>query len=532
MPITRKQVHEEITFYGLIFLAVSLPLSIYTTNLAQILLLANWIVEGRYREKWNRFRANRALWVFLSLYLIHAIGLLWSDDGAYSFQDMKGKVALLVIPLVAGTSVPLTKKQVERVLLLFTMGVFAGSIASLMALAGWLPVQVDNYRDLSLFISHIRFSLMIVTAILVVVYYIFIQRNSIGRFERIFYTVSLFWLPVFLVVLKSLSGIAIMGFLAFFLLVRGVFEIRDPVIRFMVFVPVIMIPVFSVIYLGRAVDRYYTFEQLAPEDIDRFTAEGNPYVNMPERREVENGHFVWIHVCEEELEREWNRVSDIEYRGTTANGNPIYGTLIRYLTSRGLRKDAAGVGQLAPHEIRAIELGVANHIYLQRFRLHPRIYEVIWEIDRYRMGYEPNGKSVVQRYLYLEAGWSIAKENLLYGVGNGDVRQAFRDYYESVNSPLDMQWRRRAHNQFLTFLIAFGLIGAILCITALVAPLFITGRQRSFLAIGFFILMLLSMISEDTLETSTGAAFVAFFYTLFVFGPEYPWLRRRTLKER
>jgi len=529
MPITRKQIHEEIYFYGLIFTAVSLPLSIYTTTLAQILLLANWIAEGRFREKWEHFRSNRALWIFLSLYLLHAIGLLWSDDGAYSFQDMKGKAALLVIPLVVGTSVPLNRKQVGWILLLFTMGVFAGSIASLMALAGWLPVQVDNYRDLSLFISHIRFSLMIVTAILAIVYYLFIRHSSLSRFERIFYIVSLVWFPVFLVVLKSLSGIAILGFLAFFLLVRAVVEIRDPVVRFMVFVPVIMIPVFSIFYLGRAVNKYYTIENPAPDDIDQFTAEGNPYVNMPERREVENGHFVWIHVCEEELEREWNRVSEIDYRGHTINGNSIRGTLIRYLTSRGLRKDAAGISQLSPHEIEAIELGVANHIYLQRFRLYPRIYEVIWEIDRYRMGYPANGKSVVQRYLYLEAGWNIAKENLLYGVGNGDVRQAFRDYYESVNSPLEMKWRRRAHNQFLTFIIAFGLIGGILCITALVAPLFITGRQHSFLAIGFFILMLLSMISEDTLETSTGAAFVAFFYTLFVFGPETPWLRRRIL---
>ena len=49
---------------------------------------------------------------------------------------------------------------------------------------------------------------------------------------------------------------------------------------------------------------------------------------------------------------------------------------------------------------------------MQRFRLYPRIYEVIWEIDRYRMGYDPNEKSVVQRYLYLDAGWKIARETL------------------------------------------------------------------------------------------------------------------------
>ena len=129
--------------------------------------------------------------------------------------------------------------------------------------------------------------------------------------------------------------------------------------------------------------------------------------------------------------------------------------------------------------------------------------------------------------LYLEAGWKIAKERPLFGVGTGDVKQAFREYYEEVHSPLNEKWRRRAHNQFLTFMIALGVVGLAVCLAALVAPLFVTGRQRSFLALGFFILMLLSMLNEDTLETSAGVGFVAFFYALFVFGPEYPWLRRK-----
>ncbi len=29
---------------------------------------------------------------------------------------------------------------------------------------------------------------------------------------------------------------------------------------------------------------------------------GNPYKNHPELREVENGHYIWLHVCDMELE--------------------------------------------------------------------------------------------------------------------------------------------------------------------------------------------------------------------------------------
>lgn len=530
MPLTRKQIHEQVYFYGLILMAISLPLSIFAVSLSQIILLTNWLVEGRYREKWERFRNNPALWIFLSLYLLHIIALLWSDDGGYSAKDMRVKLSLFVLPLIMGTSITMVRSQVNRILLFFTMGVFVASMASIMALLGLLNVEVEGYRDLSLFMSHIRFSLMIVLSILIVVWYLFLDRSPHTRLERLWYFVGLVWLPIFLVLLKSLSGIIIMGFLAFFILVRAVFEIRDTAIRFMIFVPVVMIPLFSIIYLGHAINKYYSFDEIHFDEIDTHTVLGNPYKNFPNLKEVENGHYIWLHICDKEMEEEWNKVSDIDYQGKTSNGNSIRGTLIRFLASRGLRKDAAGVRQLSKVEIEAVEMGIANHLYLQRLRLYPRIYEVIWEIDRYRMGYSPNEKSVVQRYLYLDAGWKIARENLLYGVGNGDVKKAFDDHYDSVNSPLEPQWRRRAHNQYLTFLISFGIPGLLICLVAMIAPIFYARRHRSFLAVGFMILMLLSMVNEDTLETAAGASFVAFFYSLFLFGPDFPWLRSRLFR--
>lgn len=530
MQLTRQQIHEQVYYYTLMLIAVSLPLSIFTTSLFQILLLVNWLAENRFREKWTRFKGNPALWIFLAFYGMHIIGLLWSADGNYAMKDMRVKLPFLALPLIIATSAPLVKEQMNRILLVFSLGVFIASMASVMKLLGWLPGEVDGYRDLSVFISHIRFSLMIVLTLMVIVYYLFVQRNSISKFERIFYIIGLLWFPVFLVLLKSLSGIIIAAFLSFFLLARAVFEIRDRAIRFMLFVPVIMIPLFSIIYLSHAIGKFYTFDEVDQADLDLYTVEGNSYKNLPGKREVENGHYVWLYVCEEELKEAWNSVSEIDYQGETSNGNSIRGTLIRFLTSRGLRKDAAGVRRLTQDEVRAIEHGTANYIYMQRFRLYPRIYEVIWEIDRYRMGFDPNEKSVVQRYLYLDAGWKIARENLLRGVGNGDVKQAFQAYYNSSNSPLDAKWRRRAHNQFLTLLISFGIPGLIICLGALVVPVFLLRRNRSFMGVGFMILMLLSMLNEDTFETSTGATFVAFFYVLFVFGPEFPWLRHKVSK--
>jgi hypothetical protein len=531
MQGTRKQIHEQAYYYILVLLAIFLPLSIYVTSVIMFLLAINWAAEGMFAVKWKRAARNRTLQLFLLLAVIHVAGLLWSDDLAYGLRDVKIKVPLLILPLFIATSAPLQKRQIQWILFFFTLGVFTASTASLFKLAGWLPGEVLDYRDLSIFISHIRFSLMTVLALLIIVYSLFVPGNSVSPAERILYIVGLLWFPLFLVLLKSLSGIVVAGVLLFCFLLRLVFEIRDHAVRFMVFVPVLMIPLFAIIYLGHAVDKFYSFDTLSGEELDTLTVEGNRYSNDLAFREVENGHYVWVHVCDQELEREWSRMSELDYRGRTANGNSLRATLIRFLTSKGLRKDAAGVKQLSDAEIRAIERGTSNCIYLQRFRLYPRIYEVIWEFDRYRMGYPPNDKSVVQRYLYLRAGWSIAKEHPLFGVGNGDVLRAFKQYYDDVASPLVDNQRRGAHNQYLTILVGLGGTGLIISILALVGPLYLAGRQRSFMAVGFLLLLMVAMLGDDTLDSTTGAALTGLFYSLFLFGPDFPWLAPKSGNE-
>jgi len=525
MQLTRKQIHEQVYFYLLILIAISLPLSVYTTSMFMIQLALNWVLEGKFKAKWKMVKGNRALQVFLLIFALHLVGLLWSDDLAYGLRVLRIKLPLLSLPLIIATSPSLDMPRIRRILLLFSIAVSVASMASVLKLVGWLPGGIESYRDLSLFIHHIRFSLMVVMSLLISFYFLFIKRSSISRLERIYHTAVLIWFPVFLVLLKSLSGIVVAGLLAFFLLLRALFEIRDPVFRYMTLVAVLMIPLFSVLYLSHAFEKYYTIDELVVEDLDQYTIEGNPYVHDPDNREIENGHYVWIHVCDEELEQEWNRVSELDYGGRTTTGNSLRTTLIRFLASKDLRKDEGGLRQLSQAEIRAIEKGTANHIYLQRFRLYPRIYEVIWEFDQYGMGYAPNNKSVVQRYLYLQAGWSIAREHLLFGVGNGDVLQEFKLYYDTIDSPLDEKQRRAVHNQYLSELIAFGLGGLLVFLVALVAPLFLAHRQRSFLATGFLILLMISLLSAGTLDGATGAAFAGLFYSLFLFGPSFPWLK-------
>ncbi len=521
--IQKPNFHKKLYFYLLLLLAASLPLSIFAATVFQILLVLNWLIEGDFPEKWRKLKTNYGFWVYVGFYAIHIIGMLWSEDMMFGLKDLKVKLPLLLLPLLVVTSGSPSIKELKYILVAFIGGNIIASFAVVMALTNIIPVEINEYRNASIFISHIRFSLMIVFSIAFAFYLEFLDRDRLPTGYRYLLLFSITWLPVFLVILRSLSGIVILILLVLFISFLLVRTVQDRVGRFMLTVFIVFIPLFAIFYTGNAIKKFYTIEIVDPEYIDSVSIEGNRYVNILDNKEVENGNYVWLHVCPDEMEREWARMSNYPYKGKSDNGNFIRFTLIRYMTSKGLRKDAIGMAQLDSDDIAAIEKGIANYIYLKRFSLYPRIYEVIWELDRYKLGYSPNDKSLVQRYFYLKAGFSIAKDNFLTGVGTGDVRKSFDEYYDQIDSPLRHERRRRTHNQYLTLFITFGLLGGILCVASLIIPVFMKRRWGSYMTVVLFFTMSLSMLNEDTLETTSGAVLFSLFYALFVFGPDWPW---------
>jgi O-antigen ligase len=95
---------------------------------------------------------------------------------------------------------------------------------------------------------------------------------------------------------------------------------------------------------------------------------------------------------------------------------------------------------------------------------------------------------------------------------------AFERQYEIMNSPLKLEYRWRSHNQFLSISVGFGLIGILWFIFALLYPPIKTRRMTDYFYLSFFVIMMASMISEDTIETQAGVTIFAFFTSLFLFG--------------
>jgi O-antigen ligase len=138
------------------------------------------------------------------------------------------------------------------------------------------------------------------------------------------------------------------------------------------------------------------------------------------------------------------------------------------------------------------------------------------EYDEFRNKRNINGHSLTMRLYFWKAALHVIKAHPVFGVGTGDVQNAINEAYEETGSPLNITWRKRPHNQFITITVALGITGLIIFLFALFYPPIRYRKWIPALYWPFFIIAVLSFLTEDTLETQAGLTFFAVFNSLFI----------------
>jgi O-antigen ligase len=140
----------------------------------------------------------------------------------------------------------------------------------------------------------------------------------------------------------------------------------------------------------------------------------------------------------------------------------------------------------------------------------------MWEFHQYTEGGDPNGHSIMQRLESWKAALHVIKAHPLFGVGTGDLPNQVNNQYGEMHSKLDGTHYLRPHNQYLAIAVAFGITGLCYFLFTLCYPLYFS-RNRNYFYFVFFLTLVISMLTEDTLETQPGATFFAFFNAFFLF---------------
>ena len=516
--MTRQKFSETLYLIGLFLLVAAMPLSIFMMSVSQFILLASWFISGNIFEKIKSAFSNSVIAILALVYFMHLIGVMYSTDYDYFFKDVRIKLPLLILPVLIFTSPAISNKWFNRIMSVFVFSVLTSTIISMGVLYDILPHKhpVNDIRDISVFVSHIRLSLFICISIFTCGYFIFLNRTK-NFLYTLLSALVICWFIIFLFILEAMTGVVILIVTSVFLLLTFVFRQKSIAPKIIAALIAIIIPASIYLYLKNEALKIYRPQKVDFSSLPKTTANGNNYVHCETCTDQENGNLVWTFFCEPEISKAWNQRSRLNYNGRDLRGNELKFTLIRFLTSKGLRKDSAGVFQMNESEIHSVENGIANINYQHLGNLKIRIDKTIAEYYDLKNKKNPTGSSLIQRIEFWKAGWNIFRQNLLLGVGTGDVQKAFDAEYIRVNSPLSKEWRLRAHNQYLTFALTFGLAGFLLFAFSLFYPFIKMKKYLDFFYLPFFIILLISMLTEDTLETQAGVTFYAFFNSFFLF---------------
>jgi len=513
--------------FGLALMLIALPLSKFLMSVAQFYLVGIWLFDPKLLDKWRDFFRNRAAMVLVSIYLIHVVGLLWTTDFNYAMKDLRIKLPLLALPVIIATSPKISRRVFHYLLLIFITANVVGSFFSMHEL---LTKEITEIRKISLFMSHIRFSLNICVAIFSGVYLVFLS----GFFTKIVKSaifLAIAWLLIFLGIMESVTGLGIILLVTMLLFVLVITWSDRVGLKNLLFIVLITAPMILFFYVSRLYDDYNPDKPFIYEGMDETTAQGNYYLHDTTLKGAENGNWIGQYIHYGELKEAWNNRSEIPFDSLDRAGHHLKYTLIRYLTSKGLHKDAEGVNALTEKDIGHIEKGIANVDHAVETSIEKRLRQIIWELMLYRESGYLSGHSVAQRIEFWRAASRIISDQFWLGVGTGDIDNAFKQEYEEMNTQLEQQFRWRAHNQYVTILATLGIFGVIWFVFALVYPAYIRNMYRDYFYLLFFAILMLSMLTEDTLENQAGATFFAFFTTFFLFARQEknPLIHKKTI---
>jgi len=517
-----RNTHQTVHLICLLLAAFLMPVSVWILSVVSIVMSANWLLGGEYRRKINILRSRPGIMILLALFAMYLVWLLNTTDFHGALAELRLKLPLLFFPVVAGTTERTDRSLLRMVLLSFIAGCLFATVAGFAALAGLMPGEIRSSRELALFVPSIRLSILLCFATFSSLWLIFSdggeerQAGTVGRLYKVMLAAAAAAMSYFLFRLLSVTGLVIFVLLLFltgiFLITAGR-RVRSGII----FLAAAAAATAALTILSlSAWNRLHNPADPSVNGKRQLTLSGRAYTHYPEETLMENGYLVWVNVCEEELRQGWNRRSLKAYDGADAAGNELRMTLVRYITAKGMPKDSAAVATLSDSDIFNIEQGYANPLYARKGSPMARAYEIAWEIDRAAGGANPSGHSLTQRPEFYRAAAGIISKHPWTGVGTGDLARAFSDEYASISSPLKPEYRLRAHNQYLTFGVTFGIPGMILAVALLLIPWLMSGGRFSYLFLVFMTVILISMFNDDTFSSFTGAAFFSYFYTLLI----------------
>jgi O-antigen ligase len=492
--------HPKTQVAALALWAFMLPLWNLGMSVAMFFLLFVAVITSIQNKKFVLLPVLRNP-IYLSLLIVWALiafGLFRGGENSLVLKEMKTLLPLILAPLFLQNLSQLTKNDESFIWRVFFASV--GLSAVVCVVYAIVKYPLPEPRSASLFISHIRFSLMAVLGLIGA----WRMPGILPTYLKLALTTVV---CAFFFFVGTLTGWGLLIVLIVFL-----FASKSKRNKLIVVGGVLTLASVLLFFLSKNIDS----TNFQPEQIQ--SARGEKYIHQSSNFQTENGNRIFANIAPLELDSAWVARTNSPLLQKDGRGQLVQTTLIRYLASKGLTKDAAGIQELSDTDISNILAGNTNCNEPQWNALEKRWHQIVFEYQTFQSGENSSGHSIFQRLEYYKGAQFIIERNFIFGVGQGNVKSAYSEAYKQTSPNLDEKVQHAVHNQFLSYWITAGL-AAILSFLLYFYFMWKQARKHE-IALAFVILALLSCLTEDTLTTQPGVAFFAFFSTLFFFLPK------------
>jgi O-antigen ligase len=205
--LSRIEFHRKAHYFIAILIAFTLPFGKFTPLFIG-LLLVNWVVEADFKTKFDNFIKNKLAILFVSLYLIHVIGLIYTNNVESGLFDIQVKLSLLIFPLIFASR-PLTKVELSKVFYAFTIGLVYASIYMISRAVSLYYIENEVaffYQEFSALLHTSYMSMYMNLAIVWLLITLFKSENE-QPFSKISSSLLILFFSFIIILLASKSGI-------------------------------------------------------------------------------------------------------------------------------------------------------------------------------------------------------------------------------------------------------------------------------------------------------------------------------------
>lgn len=123
--------------------------------------------------------------------------------------------------------------------------------------------------------------------------------------------------------------------------------------------------------------------------------------------------------------------------------------------------------------------------------------------------------SLVTRVSVWKSAWELSVKNLPFGVGASDGKPELNKYFAETNQHFLAKYEFPTHNQFLDFLLKFGILGPIVALSYMLTIAYFGYDLKNALILSFFLIFFICNLTDDYLLRFDGIAFSGLWASIF-----------------